>query len=87
MSTSQLTVDDIHIAEAWLSNLPDSADAEARAIVDRSLKIVRGLLGRELSRKDLVTYLRMQMGIIPKSETLPKAPPANQFPGSAIFRR
>ncbi len=86
MSTSQLTVDDIRIAEAWLDN-PDPDNTEARIIIDRALKIVHGLLGKELSRKDLVTYLRMQMGIIPKSETLPKAPPSNQFPGSAIFRR
>lgn len=87
MSSSQLTVEDIYIAESWLKNLPDANDAEPRAVVNRLLKIGLDLTSKDLSRKDLVTYLRMQMGIIPKSEKLPKDPPSNQRPGAAIFRR
>jgi hypothetical protein len=86
MSSSQLTLDDVVIAQSWLRN-PDLANSEALAILDRSLQHLRVLLGKDLTRKDLVTYLRMQMGILSKSEKLPKESPSNQFPGAAIFRR
>lgn len=86
MNSPPLTVEDIYIAKAWLKD-PDPTNIEARATVDRALEVLRILLGKDLTRKNLVTYLRMHMGIIPKSEQLPKDPPANQRPGAAIFRR
>lgn len=86
MSSSQLTLDEIVLARSWLRE-PDLSNMEALAIVERALVHLRILLGKDLSRKDLVTYLQMQMGVIPKSEKLPKDSPSNQSPGAAIFRR
>jgi hypothetical protein len=82
----RLTFDDLAVAEAWLANR-GKGDEPAVEILSNALSHLRNLMGQDLSRSDLVKYLRQQMGIEPKSEKLKESPPANQFPGSAIFRR
>jgi len=86
MSSNQLSLEEVHVAEAWLRST-DAVDDDVADTLNRSLKVVRTLLAKELSQKDLLTYLRLQMGILPKSEKLSKEQLAKQFPGSAIFRR
>jgi uncharacterized glyoxalase superfamily metalloenzyme YdcJ len=82
----RLTFDELAVAEAWLAN-KSGDEKSAMEILNKALSHLRHLMKQDLSRSDLVKYLRQQMGIEPKSEKLKESPPSNQFPGSAIFRR
>ena len=86
MDTQRLSYDELVVAENWLK-AHGEGDSEPVEILSRALTHVRHLLKDNISRADLVKYLRIQMGIDPKSEKLGDQSPANQFPGSAIFRR
>lgn len=86
MDTQRLSYDELATAEQWLAH-PEAKNPEAIEILSRALIHLRHLLKDNISRADLVKYLRIQMGIDPKSEKLGDQPLANQFPGSAIFRR
>lgn len=87
MKSHQLSYDDLVFAEAWLND-PSKINDEAIFHTFRSLiSHIKTLMGKDQSRSDLIKYLRLQMGIDPKSEKLKDSPSSKQFPGSAIFRR
>ena len=86
MNFQRLTHDELAVAERWLDG-PHVDCPEATEILSRALLHLRRLLNQDMSRADLVKYLRIQMGIEPKSEQLGGTPPSNHSPGSAIFRR
>ena len=86
MTSHQLSYDDILVAEGWLGN-PSEMNIEAVRISRLALQHLKQLMKQDLSRADLVKYLRLQMGIEPKTEKLRDNPLSKQLPGSAIFRR
>ncbi|MBC7659235.1 MAG: hypothetical protein H7249_05955 [Chitinophagaceae bacterium] len=86
MNSHQLSYDDLVLAEEWLND-PSKINEQAVHTFRAVLIHLKTLMGKEQSRSDLVKYLRLQMGIDPKSEKLKDPPNSNQLPGSAIFRR
>ena len=86
MIMQRFSYDDLVVAENWLK-AHKQADSEPVEILSRALAHLRHLSKDNLSRADLAKYLRIQMGIDPKSEKLRDTLPTNQSPGSAIFRR
>ena len=86
MGSHQLTRDDIALAEKWLND-PSAPNDDIVRIFGLAMQHLKELMNKDLSRADLVKYLRLQMGIEPKSEKLKDQSPSKQFPGSAIFRR
>lgn len=86
MSVERLTFDELIVAEAWLTDKSGDED-RAMEIINKAISHLRHLMKQDLSKAELVRYLRQQMGIEPKSEKLKDPLPANQSPGSAIFRR
>ena len=86
MTSRQLSYDDLLLAEDCLTHLPEK-DSDGVQISILALQHLKQLMKQDLSRNELVKYLRLQMGIDPKSEKLKDNPLSNQLPGSAIFRR
>lgn len=86
MKSHQLSYDDLVLAEQWLAD-PSKNDKHAVHTVRAMISHLKVLMGKDQSRNDLVKYLRLQMGIDPKSEKLKDPPNSNQRPESAIFRR
>lgn len=86
MNSHRLTHDDLTVVEHWLNHAENISPPIAE-ILSRALTHLSHLLNQDMSRADLVKYLRMQMGIEPKSEKLGSTSSSNQSTGSAIFRR
>ena len=86
MNSQRLTRDELVVVEQWLSSA-DNISPSIAEILTRALTHLNHLLNQDMSRADLVKYLRIQMGIEPKSEQLGGVPPSKHSPGSAIFRR
>lgn len=86
MKSHQLSYDDLVLAEEWLDD-PSKLNEEAIHTFRAVLIHLKTLMGKDQSRSDLVKYLRIQMGIDPKSEKLKDPPNSNQRPESAIIRR
>ena len=86
MNSQRLTHDELAVVEQWLSHA-DNISPSITEILTRAITHLSHLLNQDMSRADLVKYLRIQMGIEPKSEQLRGVPPSNHSAGSAIFRR
>jgi hypothetical protein len=79
----QVSLDELYSLEKWAnSNVRAAPEFE---IALRASSTLRGLMSQDLSKKDLLTYLHQQMGILPKSER-GQALLSKQFGGSAIPR-
>lgn len=65
----RLTFDELIVAEAWLTDKSGDED-RAMEIINKAISHLRHLMKQDLSKAELVRYLRQQMGIEPKSEKL-----------------
>ena len=72
----RLTFDELIVAEAWLTDKSGDED-RAMEIINKAISHLRHLMKQDLSKAELVRYLRQQMGIEPKSgPRLRRRPPA-----------
>ena len=64
--SARVSLEELYSLEAWAKDNIQSAPQFEIAL--RTSSSLRNLMSQDLSKKDLLNYMRQQMGIAPKSE-------------------